>query len=63
MNLRGPDGRLSAMLTDETSGLNLAPFTIGWGAGGYPVWVGNTATGDIAQVVTDLAVLPWSMQH
>lgn len=45
-------------LRDERSGHNIVAFHSGFGDGAYPTWVGRTATGAIAQFVTDLLVVP-----
>jgi hypothetical protein len=45
-------------LRDERSGHNIVAFRSGYGDGAYPTWVGRTATGEIAQFVTDLLVVP-----
>lgn len=44
----------SRELTDDASGANLIAFSSGWGDGSYPVWIGRTASGDIACFVADL---------
>lgn len=44
----------SRELTDDASGANLIAFSSGWGDGSYPVWIGRTASGDIACFVADM---------
>ena len=39
------------------SGGNLIGFGTGWGDGGYPVWIGRTATGSVGCFMVDMAML------
>jgi len=52
------DDKLFWNLRDKQSGHNVVAFHSGFGDGAYPTWVGRTATGEIAQFVTDLLVVP-----
>lgn len=44
-------------VVDETSGMNAIVFACGMGDGTYPVWLGSTAKGELAQLVVDLEFL------
>lgn len=44
-------------VVDEVTGLNVIMFACGMGDGTYPVWLGSTADGEVAQVVVDLEFL------
>ena len=39
------------------SGGNLIAFGTGWGDGGYPVWIGRTATDSVGCFMVDMAML------
>lgn len=45
-------------LTAPDSGHNLVAFSSGWGDGVYPTWIGRTATGEVACLVTEFFVIP-----
>lgn len=47
-------------VTDEPSGANVVTVTSGWGDGAYPTFIGYTASGSVATVVTDFLVVPRS---
>lgn len=47
----------SAELEDPETETNLIAFSIGWGDGVYPVWIGRGADGEVACVVADGQVL------
>jgi hypothetical protein len=44
-------------VTEPESGGNLIAFSTGYGDGGYPVWFGRTAAGEIAHIIVDMALL------
>lgn len=52
------DDKVFWNMRDKQSGHNVVAFHSGFGDGAYPTWVGRTATGEIAQFVTDLLVVP-----
>ncbi|QMU71112.1 DUF4241 domain-containing protein [Streptacidiphilus sp. P02-A3a] len=45
-------------LTAPESGHNLVAFSSGWGDGVYPTWIGRTASGEVACLVTEFFVIP-----
>jgi Protein of unknown function (DUF4241) len=51
----GPAG--SGELEDPETETNLIAFSIGWGDGAYPVWIGRAADGEVVCVVADGQVL------
>ena len=51
----GPEAHTD--VTDEETGLNIVVFCCGLGDGNYPVWLGLTSDGRVAQIVADLEVL------
>lgn len=44
-------------IVDEATGLNVIVFACGLGDGTYPVWLGLTSDGEVAQIVADLEAL------
>jgi hypothetical protein len=48
------DREMFEHVVDEVTGLNVIVFACGMGDGTYPVWLGSTAEGEVAQVVVDL---------
>lgn len=47
-------GTTATELIDPESAANLIAFHSGWGDGSYPIWVGRTASGDIACLIADM---------
>lgn len=45
------------LVASPSTGHTVAAFTSGWGDGGYPTWIGRTATGAVACFVTDFFVI------
>lgn len=55
--LKQVQGGRTVEATDSASGANLIAFSSGLGNGEYPVWVGRTASGEVACFVADMLLL------
>ena len=58
LDVRAEDYVAPAVLTDEASEPVVVAFSSGGGDGFYPTWVGRTASGEVACLLTDFFLLP-----